>query len=191
MRISVGKLIGFILLGILLIVYVYLYIHINNISKYSDIVTKYSIQYNIDPLLVKAVIKAESNFNPLAKSKKGAIGLMQLMPSTGKEVAAYLGYKDFKEDRLYEPEVNIMLGTYYLKILSAMFNNNTNLVLASYNAGLGHVRQWHQENPFIEYDSEEMPVTETKRYVSKINRIYTILKLIDNNKFIRYLSENE
>lgn len=184
------KIIVSIALMLFIVLFLSVYLVTKNISKYSFIIEKYSTEYGIDPLLVKSVIKAESNFNPLAKSKKGAIGLMQLMPSTGKEVAVfYLGYHDFKEGFLYEPEVNIMLGTYYLKILSGMFDNNTNLILASYNAGLGNVKQWHMQNPFIEYDSDEMPFVETKKYVLKINRIYKMLKFIENNKkYIFWLS---
>ena len=83
---------------------------------------------------------------------------------------------NFNEEQLYEPEFNIKTGVCYVRILSDMFNNNINLVLASYNAGLGNVQKWHQENPIIEYDSEEMPFKETKNYVSKINKIYDVLK---------------
>lgn len=184
MKISLTVKLSVLLLSVVIVLSgLFAYASFRKAAKYSGIVNKYALQYGVDPLLVKAVIKAESNFNPSAKSKKGAIGLMQLMPSTGKEVAiSYLGYKDFKEGILYEPEVNIMLGTYYLKILSVMFKNNTNLVLASYNAGLGNVQQWHRKNPFIEYDSDEMPFTETKKYVLRINRIYKFLKFIENNK---------
>ena len=92
----------------------------------------------------------------------------------------YLNLKDFDEKNLYNPKYNIMIGIFYVKILFDMFNNNINLVLASYNAGLGNVQKWHQENPIIEYDSYEMPFRETKNYVSKIDKIYTILKYFRN-----------
>jgi soluble lytic murein transglycosylase len=102
---------------------------------------------------------------------------MQIMPSTAREIAEkYLNIDNYREEKLYESELNIKLGVYYVKILSDMFNNNINLVLASYNAGLGNVQKWQQENPIIEYDSQEMPFKETKNYVSKIDKIYSILK---------------
>lgn len=170
-----------IVLGICLIslflMFSYIIFNINKALKFYPIIEKYSVEYNVDPLFITAIIKVESDFNPNAKSKKGAIGLMQIMPSTAKEIAEkYLSINGFSQDKIYEPELNIRLGVYYVKILSEMFNNNTNLVLASYNAGLGNVQKWQQENPIIEYDSQEMPFRETKNYVSKINKIYSILK---------------
>lgn len=155
----------------------YVLFNVNKALKYYPLIEQYSIEYKVDPLLITAIMKAESNFNPNAKSKKGAVGLMQLMPSTARDVAEkYMYLNDFSETRLYEPELNIKLGTYYVKILSDMFNNNINLILASYNAGLGNVQKWQQENPIIEYDSYELPFKETKNYVSKIDKIYTTLK---------------
>ena len=167
---------GLCLICVLLMVS-YILFNVNKALKYYPVIEQYSMEYKIDPLFITSVIKAESNFDPNAKSKKGAIGLMQIMPSTAKEIAhKYLNISDFTEEKLYDPELNIKLGVYYVKILSEMFNNNTNLVLASYNAGLGNVQKWQQENPIIEYDSEEMPFKETKNYVSKINRIYRVMK---------------
>ncbi len=164
-------------LASLFIMLSYIIFNINNALKFYPIIEQYSVEYNVDPLFITAIIKVESNFNPKAKSKKGAIGLMQIMPSTAREIAEkYLNISDFSENKIYEPEFNIRLGVYYVKILSEMFNNNINLVLASYNAGLGNVQKWQQENPIIEYDSQEMPFRETKNYVSKINKIYSILK---------------
>ena len=161
----------------LLIMLSYVIFNVNKALKFYPVIEQYSMEYNVDPLLITSVIKAESNFNPNAKSKKGAIGLMQIMPSTAKEISEkYLNIGTFNEEQLYNPEFNIKLGVYYVKLLSEMFNNNTNLVLASYNAGLGNVQKWHMENPIIEYDSQEMPFKETKNYVSKINRTYRILK---------------
>ena len=161
----------------LFIMFSFVIFNVNKALKFYPVIEQYSLQYKVDPLLITAIMKVESNFNPDAKSKKGAIGLMQLMPSTAKEVAEkYLNIQSFKEQDLYNSEQNIKLGVYYVKILSDMFNNNLNLVLASYNAGLGNVQKWQQENPIIEYDPEEMPFKETKNYVSKINKIYDTLK---------------
>jgi soluble lytic murein transglycosylase len=161
----------------LFIMFSYIIFNINKALKFYPIIEQYSMQYNVDPLLITSIIKAESNFKSNAKSKKGAIGLMQIMPPTAKEISEkYFNSFNFNEEQLYEPEFNIKTGVCYVRILSDMFNNNINLVLASYNAGLGNVQKWHQENPIIEYDSEEMPFKETKNYVSKINKIYDVLK---------------
>jgi soluble lytic murein transglycosylase len=163
----------------LFILFSYLIFNVNKALKFYPIIEQYSLQYNVDPLLVTSIMKVESNFNPNARSKKGAIGLMQLMPQTAKEVAIkYLNLENYNEKELYNPDLNIALGVYYVKILSDMFNNNTNLVLASYNAGLGNVQIWKMKNPIIEYDPEEMPFKETKNYVSKINKFYKCLKIV-------------
>ncbi len=174
------KILSIILILFLLIVSVNMFINIKRALKYYPTIEKYCKRYKVDPLLAVSVIKAESNFNPTAKSKKGAMGLMQIMPQTGKDVAEkYLNRTDFTEEKLYDPDYNIMTGVYYIKILSDMFEENTNLILASYNAGLGNVQKWRIENPIIEYDPDEVPFKETKKYVAKISKIYAGLKKFD------------
>lgn len=174
---KVFKLCLFVFIAVFISVCFYMFFNVKKALKYYPLIENYSTRYNVDPFLIVSIIKVESNFNPNAKSKKGAIGLMQIMPSTAKEVSEiYLNYGKFDEDKLYEPEFNIMVGVYYVKILSEMFDDNLNLVLASYNAGLGNVQKWHKENPIIEYDPQQMPFNETKNYVSKIDKIYNIIK---------------
>lgn len=105
--------------------------------------------YGVDKDLIRAVIKVESNFNPAAKSHKGAIGLMQLMPATAQQ---------YRADDLYDPETNIHAGTKHLRYLLTLFNNRVNLALAAYNAGEHRVKQYRGIPPY----------RETQTYVSRV-----------------------
>lgn len=146
------------------------------ITKYSEYVEKYSKEYNIDKYLIYATIKAESNFNEKAESKKGAKGLMQLMDSTGQEIAKGLDMT-IDNDDLFVPEININLGTKYI---SKMFQkyNNIELALAAYNAGSGNVDSWINSGKIKEDGSnvENIPFKETNNYVRKILKDYRIYK---------------
>ncbi len=120
-----------------------------DISKYDHLIAKASQKYNIDSALIKAVIKAESNFNHMAVSRKGARGLMQLMPAT----ASSLQVRDS-----FHPENNIEGGARYLRYLLKYFNGNLSLALAAYNAG---------ENAVIRYGGIP-PYRETQTYVHRV-----------------------
>ena len=146
---------------------------------YKDKVNTYAAEYGVDPLLVTALIKAESNFNKSAKSVTGAVGLMQLMPATAEEIAKELNYKDFKQSDLENPDVNIRFGIYYLSQLQKEFNNNI-LALAAYNAGRGNVRQWYRMNPMLEVETSDIPYKETREYVSDVLSNYKWLKWTQN-----------
>ena len=146
--------------------------------KYEEVVEKYSEEYKLDKLLVYAIIKAESNFEPNITSSSGACGLMQLMESTAKEMSGKVGYEYTVKEVLYQPEVNIMLGTKYFSELLSNYDNNINLALAAYNAGIGNVAKWIEEGTLKEdgSDIENIPFKETNNYVRKILRDYRIYK---------------
>lgn len=120
-------------------------IHIGNIIDHA------SKKYHIDPELIKAVIKVESNFDANSTSTKGAMGLMQLMPETAKE----LGVKN-----CYDPVENIMAGTCYLKKLLDRYDGSISLALAAYNWGMGNV----------ERHPEKLP-RETRAYIARVNNL--------------------
>lgn len=120
------------------------------------IIEKAARRYEVDPDLVRAVIKAESNFNPQALSSRGAMGLMQLMPETAKE----LGVKN-----VYDPEENIMGGTKYLKLLLDRYDGERDRALAAYNWGMGN----------LEKNKHSLPA-ETASYIARIDGYYKNLK---------------
>lgn len=146
--------------------------------EYYEYVYKYSKEYNVDPILVFAIIKAESNFNPNVVSSSKAIGLMQLMDSTAEEIARKLEINFIKGETLYTPELNIQLGTKYFSNLMKEYNNNYLLALTAYNAGIGNVKRWIEQGVIKEdgSDIENIPYKETNNYVRKIIRDYKIYK---------------
>ena len=123
------------------------------IKDYHGIVHDKASEYNMDPSLIKAVIKTESNWNSRAISRKGAMGLMQLMPTTA---------SDMNVRNPFNPEENIEGGTKYLKYLLERFNGDLTLALAAYNAGPKTVEKFG----FVP------PITETKQYVNKVLSLY-------------------
>jgi soluble lytic murein transglycosylase-like protein len=122
-------------------------------NKFDHIIKEKSLKYQIDPKLIKSIIKIESNFNPKAVSPKGAMGLMQLIESTAKE----MGVKD-----VFNPKENIEGGIKYLKYLLEEFDQNLPLALAAYNAGPERVKR----------DRGIPNIKETKEYVLKVLDLY-------------------
>lgn len=147
-------------------------------KQYTEYVSKYSTEYNIDENLIYAVIKAESNFDKNAKSNKNAIGLMQLMENTAKDVIQIMDLQiedNQIEEKLQDADTNINLGTKYLSMLINKYNN-IQLSIAAYNAGIGTVDKWIN-NGIIKKDGsdiENIPYKETNNYVRKILRDYRI-----------------
>ena len=120
------------------------------VTEFDDLIVENASQHSLHPDFVRAVIQAESAFNPRARSVKGAMGLMQLMPGT----AAQYGVTN-----AYDPVQNIRAGVAYLKSLLVRFGNDISLALAAYNAGPGAVEKYGRAIP---------PYKETRNYVSKI-----------------------
>ena len=146
---------------------------------YTEYIYKYGQEYGVDPMLIATVIKVESKFNRNIKSKSGAIGLMQLMEETALEEADEVGENISVTERLYNPEVNIRIGTKYIAKLLNKYENYL-LAMAAYNAGMGKVDSWIEDG-IINIDGsniEKIPLKETNNYVRKIERDYRIYKML-------------
>ena len=140
---------------------------------YSEIVEREAQNYDIDPLLVYAVIKAESNFDVNAVSNAGAMGLMQIMPETYEWLASKEGITDVSQEDLLNPEINIKYGCMFLSILLERYPQLSSAV-AAYNAGFGNVDNW-LEDIAIAPDGknlEHIPFPETEQYTEKVLKNY-------------------
>ncbi|HBC92191.1 MAG TPA: lytic transglycosylase [Pelotomaculum sp.] len=147
-----------------------------NPLPYHDTITFYGKVYNVDPALIAAVIKAESNFDSEAVSVRGARGLMQIMPETGLWAADQTGESTFDSELLFDPETNIKLGTWYLSDLGKEFDGSTVLILAAYNGGRGNVKDWLAGKTLInpEASISQIPFPETRYYVKKVLLYYRL-----------------
>lgn len=147
-------------------------------KTYSEIISVYANEYNVEENLIYAVIKAESNFNNEAVSNKSAIGLMQIVEGTAIEVVKRNGIELNTENikqELLDIDNNINIGTKYLSMLLEQYGN-VEVALAAYNAGIGTVNNWI-EKQIIKADGsdiENIPYKETNNYVRKILRDYDI-----------------
>lgn len=148
-------------------------------AKYEASISEHSLRMGVSADLVRAVIQVESAFNPTAVSTKGAMGLMQLMPATARELGVA---------NPFEPDQNIRGGVAYLKRLLVRYNHKVELALAAYNAGMGNVEKYGDVPPF----------EETRNYVKKItgaapaarpNAIYKWTELVNGKPVARYSNE--
>ena len=148
---------------------------------YENLVNKYSSEYSVPTELVYAVIKVESNFNNLAVSPVGAKGLMQMLPDTFSWLTKKNG-ESLSDELLFEPEVSIKYGCFYLSILYDMFGEWT-LACAAYNAGQGNVKKWiENEELYKNGELVKIPFKETRNYITKVNKAkdkYTELYFCD------------
>lgn len=146
---------------------------------YRSIVEAESRKYGLDPLLVLALIREESSFNPEAVSRRGALGLMQVMPQTGSWIAAQLR-ESYTPERLLAPAENIHFGSWYLASLLAEFEGDPVKALIAYNAGGSRVRTWLAERVWDGTLASlgKLPYGETRQYVVKIMRTYRIYRYL-------------
>lgn len=153
--------------------------------NYKEHIVNYSKKYNVDPYLIASVIRVESKYNKNALSHKGARGLMQILPITGNWAAGDIGISGFNEELLYNPEVNIEIGCWYINKLSTQFNHNVELVLAAYNGGSGNVSKWLNDSNYSDDGKslKNIPFKETELYIKKVLKSYDIYKKLYDMEF--------
>lgn len=139
---------------------------------YQQEILEYSDKNNIDPFLVAAIIKNESNFEHKAVSGVGAVGLMQIMPDTGRWIAEQMGLENYTDKDLYKTRTNIRMGCWYIGELEHEFQRNMALVMIAYNAGRGQTKEWMEQNGWdYNFNSvEAIPYPDTREYVDKVLR---------------------
>jgi soluble lytic murein transglycosylase len=144
---------------------------------------RFSEKNGLDPYLVASLIRQESEFNPVAVSRANAVGLMQLLAKTGKVVARQEGVKHYSPSQLYNPSVNLQLGTRYFRGMVDKFGGSFEHALAAYNAGSDRVEDWIGQGPYRDSPEfvESIPFTETREYVQAILRNANVYKQLYGN----------
>lgn len=163
------------ILGVLLVVGFTNALKIAYPLRYKDSICKFSKEYDVDPLLVLSIMKAESKFFPYAKSKKDAKGLMQILDAT----YDFSNVDIERKQGLYDIDTNIKVGCWYIHKLYNQFEDE-DLVIMSYNAGPGNVGKWLKND---EYSNDgkrikKIPFGETKVYLARVKKNYKIYKLL-------------
>ena len=136
--------------------------------SYEQIVRGHAHNYDLDPALLAAVIYQESKFKADARSTSGAIGLMQLLPDTAKGIALHTGGSRFRVEDLYDPEINVRYGCWYLRHLLRKYRDEQT-ALAAYNAGQDNVDRWLRRGEGIQFG-------ETRHYVEHIEELKEIYR---------------
>ncbi|MEL6553272.1 MAG: transglycosylase SLT domain-containing protein [Cyanobacteria bacterium J06621_11] len=146
---------------------------------FPDLILGWAQERDLNPLLVTALVRQESRFQPDIQSVVGAVGLMQVMPETGEWISAQIGQDSYS---LSKPADNVKFGTWYLDFTHSTYNDNSLYAVASYNAGPGAVSRWIDEKDFSSADEfvEQIPYPETKGYVESVfGGYWNYLRLYD------------
>ena len=136
--------------------------------RYEQIVRGHARNYDLDPALLAAVIYQESKFKASARSSSGAVGLMQLLPSTAEGIALHTGGTAFRVNDLYDPEINVRYGAWYLRHLIEKYGDEET-ALAAYNAGQDNVDRWRRDGVGIQFP-------ETRAYIKRVEELKRIYR---------------
>ena len=144
------------------------YVRLRYPLRYETIVRGHARNYHLDPALLAGVIYQESKFRAHARSSSGAIGLMQLLPDTAKGIALHTGGSRFRVSDLYNPEINVRYGSWYLRHLLDKYGDERT-ALAAYNAGQDNVDRWRARGNGIAF-------LETRHYVKRVEHLKTLYR---------------
>lgn len=160
---------------------------------FQDDLQKYAREHNVDPFVVAGLIRQESEFNPKVISYANAYGLTQILPSTGRELSRRVGMKNFMTPMLFDPAVNLRLGTFYIKTMLASFNGRWEDVLAGYNAGPSRAIKWRRWTTYEEQAEfiETVPFDQTRDYIQSVLRNAAVYKKLYARDLALIKSTNE
>lgn len=156
--------------------------------KFQNLIQKSAKEYSVNQYYIYGIMREESAYNPRALSVSYAYGLMQVLYPTAKETAEKMNMELTSEEDLYEPNINIPIGTKYLQIMLSMFDNNYFYASASYNAGAGNVKKWIErfnDITDIEDFCEEIPSEQANRYVYKVLGSFHTYRLLYEQNYLK------
>ncbi|MBM3787101.1 MAG: hypothetical protein FJW30_22315 [Acidobacteria bacterium] len=158
-----------------------------------DDLGKYARENNVDPFVVAGLVRQESEFNPNVVSRSNAYGLTQILPGTGRELSRRVGMRGFSTAMLFDPAVNLRLGTFYMKTMLASFGGRWEDVLAGYNAGPSRAVKWRRWADYSEQAEfiETIPFDETRDYVQSVLRNAAVYRRLYARDIARIKLQND
>ena len=158
------------------------YIQMRRNSGYDEYIRQFAQEFQVDRSFISAIIARESHYDTKADSRVGARGLMQIMQDTGEWVSGRLAVRPYSYELLFEPQLNIRFGSWYLGYLSAQFNGDPVMIASAYHAGANNVKLWAlkyaQDKRTLRID--QIPMEDTKDYVQKVMNAYALFYEYDS-----------
>ncbi len=159
------------------------YVQMRRVSGFDEYIKNSAQEFQVDRSFISAVIARESHYDPKAESRVGARGLMQIMQDTGEWVSSRLALRPYSYELLFDPELNIRMGTWYLSYLSAQFGGDPVMIASAYHAGANNAKLWamkHADDKRI-LRAEQIPAEDTRDYVRKVMNAYALFYEYDSS----------